>query len=197
MSANEFKDLCMSDVEHIKEGARDIIKGRIYTIYPHKSHFTDKFNYKLFHIIYVKDMFNNLLAHEKFPSAHPHLRSLAELMHFTPTFYYFTIYYFIAFNIKFRHKYNSKKQAFLYSLPILLGGFLLIQIVKYSIHAYYDMYLREDIFVSEPDKIEEKMLSFKMNTIQYSNYLYKYQLKSRRALYTETQLLEHDMKTKI
>jgi len=193
MSENEFKQLFISDVNHVRENDIDIIKGKVYSIYPKKRNFTDKYNFKTFHVIYVKDLFNNILAQERFPSAHENLNIVNEMMYFIPTFQYITIYLFFTYNYYLRVKLKSNIKGHLYSLFIPLGGSFIISLLKNGANFYYDKYLREDVFVNDSSLQEDKILSFKMNTIQYKDYLYKYHLKTRKVLYTDEQILSTDM----
>ncbi len=193
MSKNELKELFISDTKHVKEGESDIVKGKVYSIYPKKAFFTDKYNYRTFHVIYVKDIFNNILAQERFPSAHENLNMLVEMNYFIPTIWYITFYYFIAYNYNLRVKMESNLKGHLYSLAIPLIGSFIVSIMKNGSCYCYDKYLSEDVFVNDDTLKEAKILSFKMNSIQYSDFLYRHHLKTRKVLYTDEQILSTDM----
>lgn len=189
MSGNELKELFLNDVKHKKEGDLDIVKGKVYSVYPKKAFFTDKYNYRPFHIIYVKDMFNNILAQERWPSAHDHLRMLNEMNYFIPTVWYITFYYFVSYNYQLRISLKSNFKGHLYSLAIPIIGSFVVSILKNAGSLCYDKYLSEDIFVNDDTLKKAKILSFKLNTIQYSEFLYKHHLKTRKVLYTDDQIL--------
>jgi len=197
MSRNEFKELFISDVIHVKEDDIDIIKGRVYSIYPKRDYFTDKYNYKIFHKIYVKDIFNNILAHDRFPSSHENLNIVNEMMYFIPTIKYITLYYFITYNYNLRVMLKSNYKGHFYSLAIPLIGLFIVNIMKNGGNFFYDKYLKEDIFHSDPILVEDKVISFKMNTIQYNDFLYKYHLKTRKVIYTEEQINSTDMTKRV
>jgi hypothetical protein len=193
MSKNELKELFISDVKHAKENESDIVKGKVYSIYPKKAFFTDKYNYRTFHVIYVKDIFNNILTQERFPSAHENLNMLNEMTYFIPTLWYITFYYFISYNYHLRVKMKSNFKGHLYSLAIPIIGSFVVSIFKNGASFCYDKYLCEDVFVNDDTLKEAKILSFKINTIQYSDFLYRYHLKTRKVLYTDEQILSTDM----
>jgi len=196
MSSNEIKELFLNDIRYVKEGESDIVKGKIYSLYPKKAFFTDKYNYYTFHLIYVKDIFNNILAQERFPSAHKNLKLLNEMTYFIPTICYITFYYFISYNYQLRVKMKSNFKGRLYSLAIPIIGSFVVSIMKNGSSFFYDKYLREDIFISDEESIDAKILSFKMNSIQYSDFLYRHHLKSRKVIYTDQQILSTDMTKK-
>lgn len=193
MSDNELKELLINDTRHVKEGDSDIVKGKVYSLYPRETFFTDKYNYRTFHVIYVKDIFNNILAQERFPSAHENLNMLNEMNYFIPTVWYITFYYFIAYNYQLRVKMKSNFKGHLYSLAIPIIGSFVVSIMKNGASFCYDKYLSEDVFVNDDTLKRAKILSFKMNSIQYSDFLYRYHLKSRKVLYTDEQILSTDM----
>jgi hypothetical protein len=196
MSSNEIKELFLNDIKYVKEGELDIVKGKVYSVYPKKAFFTDKYNYYTFHLIYVKDIFNNILAQEKFPSAHENLNLLNEMTYFIPTVWYITFYYFISYNYQLRVKMKSNFKGRLYSLAIPIIGSFVVSIMKNGSNFFYDKYLREDLFISDEELKEAKILSFKMNSIQYSDFLYRHHLQSRKVIYTDQQILSTDMTKK-
>lgn len=195
MSGNELKQLYIENIRHVKEGESDIIKGNVYSLYPKKAYFTDKYNYRIFHLIYVKDTFNNILVQERFPSAHENLSMLNEMTYFVPTVWYITSYYFIAYNYQLRASLKSNFKGHLYSLAIPIIGSFVVSLMKNAGNSCYENYLSEDIFVNGDDAAlkKAKIMSFKMNMIQYNDYLYRYHLKERKVLYTDNQILSTDM----
>ncbi len=188
MSNNELKQLYLSDVPHIKQGDSDIIRGKVLTIYPKREFFTDKYNYKIYHIIYVKDIINNIMAHDRFPSAHENLNMVNEMMYFIPTIKYIFMYYFITYNYNLRRALKSNYKGHFYSLSIPLIGLLVVNMLKNGGNYFYDKYLKDDIFCSDPKLAEDKILSFKINSMQYNDFLYRYHLKTRKVIYTDQQL---------
>lgn len=190
MTQNELREIFLSDVKHVNEEGEDLIKGRVVSLYPKKLHFSDKINFKTFQIIYTKDMLNNVLAYDLFPSTHKNLKIVMELNNFIPSMYFIIAYWFFTYNYSLRFKYKSNLKAHLYSFIIPIGGCFLINLIRSSAEYHYDLYLKEDIFNSDPNLAEDKILSFKVNTIQYNDFKYRYHLKSRKVIYTDAQIAD-------
>jgi hypothetical protein len=199
MSKDQFEDLICGNVFHVEEHGEDIIKGQILTIFPPKKYFSDKYNYKLFHCIYVKDMFNMVLSNNRFPSAHENLTHVRELYYFIPTVKILTCYYtFIYFHI-LRAKYKSSLKAFFYSMIFPVSCYLIISIFSNSANFYYDEYLRDSVFTYDTNKeiVDDKILMYKTYVTQYNRFLYLFNQNQKRLIYTDKQILDFDYKTKI
>jgi len=195
MSGSELKQMYLGNVRHVKKGDSDIIKGNIYSLYPKKAYFSDKYNYRIFHQILIKDTFNFILMQEKFPSVHENLAMLNEVTYFIPTVWYITAYYFIIYNYQLRISLKSNFKGHLYSLAIPIIGSFAVSLMNNAGNAFYEKYLSEEVFASdaEADLKKAKILSFRLNSIQYNDYLYRYHLNERKVLYTDNQILSTDI----
>lgn len=192
MASNEIKELFINDIKHVEENGSVIMKGKVYSLYPKKEFFSDKYNCYTLHKIYVKDLFNNILAQERFPSAHENLNVMTEFNYFIPTVWYITFYYFISYNYKLRTKLKSNYMGHLYTLAIPLIGSVVTSLMRNGASYCYSKYLKEDVFVSDEKLKDAKIISLKLNMIQYSDYLYRYHLRSRKVIYTDKQILSSE-----
>jgi hypothetical protein len=199
MSKDEFDDLITGNVYHVEENGDDIIRGEILTIYPSKKYFSDKNNYKIFHSIYVKDMFNMVLSNNRFPSAHENLSHINELYYFVPAIKILTCYYTFIYFYIFRAKYKSAFKGLLYSMIIPLSSYYIIFIFSNAANFYYDEYLRDSVFTNDNDNddnlVDEKISMYKNYVMEYNSFLFLFNKNQRRLMYTDKQILDYDFKT--
>lgn len=196
MSKEQFDNILMDDIIHIDEDGQDVIKGKILTIYPPEKYFSDKNNYKILHSIYVKDMFNMVLSNNRFPSAHENLSHIQELTHFIPTMQIVTGYYTFIYFYILRAKYKSAVKGFCYSMIFPLSCYFVICVFKNAANFYYDNYLRDAVFTYHDDKdiLDDKILMYKSNVMQYNRFLYIFNKNQKRLMYTDKQILDYDYK---